>query len=672
MLKSERVAPTQASNARIGEVDGLRGLALTLVVIFHLFGHGRVSGGVDVFLTVSGFLLVLSLGRAISAEKPLGIAARWGRTFSRLAPPATIVLLAVTVASFTVLAPWMREQNLLEVVSTALYFENWQLIATQLAYGAAGPETSPLQHFWSLSVQAQFFIGFPIVVVLLTLLVPPGRGRVRSFWVLIACTTIASFIYGWYANSIDPLAAYFDTFARFWEIGAGGIVAGLLLVNRVIPASLRAVAGWLGLAMVLSSGFVFDGAQAYPGPAALLPVGGAALVLLAANGDKASPSPLLRSPVLTYLDRISYGLYLWHWPILIGYLTVRQHTGVGWRGACLVLGLAYIMTILTSWGLRPVNAWAMGKQRKRRALTVMVVAILVASVPAGAALVALQQRDVVHVGLDDCAGAAAMDQDRPECDNDYDAAQIIPALAELRSDGPSEDTCWSTWSDAEFNVCSLGPDGYSRHLVAVGDSHNNQWVDAYERIAENQGWRIDVASRSACAWTHAERQQESEQLAERCARWQVDAERYLQSQGGLDAVIVAESAGARYDSAEARIAGHVSAWGVLNGTKIFAMRDNSMFEPSIMNCVGNAVYIEEGRCVVPREVGLRPNGFSEAVSRVPHARMIDVTDYMCTDRSCPMVIGDVIVSRDGSHLTGTFVETLTPYLEEELVNAFED
>src|SRR5690606_22320503 len=98
--------------------------------------------------------------------KPLGVVARWGRTFSRLATPAALVLVAVTIASFTVLSPLMKTQNLSEVVASALYFENWQLIGTQLAYGAAGPETSPLQHFWSLSVQAQFFILFPVVAIM--------------------------------------------------------------------------------------------------------------------------------------------------------------------------------------------------------------------------------------------------------------------------------------------------------------------------------------------------------------------------------------------------------------------------------------------------------------------------------------------------------------------------
>lgn len=148
-MPSPAPAPSQSAQThRILEIDGLRGIALTLVVVFHLFGHGRVSGGVDVFLTVSGFLLIMSLGRSLARGKSLGIVARWGRTFSRLAPPAMVVLVAVTILSFTVYSPWLRSQNLIEVVSTALYVENWQLINSQLAYGAAGPETSPLQHFW--------------------------------------------------------------------------------------------------------------------------------------------------------------------------------------------------------------------------------------------------------------------------------------------------------------------------------------------------------------------------------------------------------------------------------------------------------------------------------------------------------------------------------------------
>lgn len=641
-----------------------------MVVVFHLFGHGRVSGGVDVFLTVSGFLLTLSLGRAIARGQPLGVLARWGRTFARLAPPAAIVLLAVTAATVTVLSPWARSQNLGEVVATALYFENWQLMATQLEYGAAGPDTSPLQHFWSLSVQAQFFIVFPLVTAVVTRLVKRQSAKATVFWGLVAAGTIASFFYAWHANTLNPQAAYFNSFARFWELGVGGLAAGLLLADRGLPRAMRPWGGWIGLAMIISSGFIFDGGSAYPGPAALVPVTGAIFVLLSASGGTASPTPILSSRPLVYLDKISYGLYLWHWPVLIVYFTIRQRDVIGWRGACLVLGIATVLTLVTRWVLQPGTMWAISSSLKRN-VAFVAVTIFIAATPAGAMVAFSTAQTETQIEADKCAGAAALDPELPECDKPASFEQVVPGLEALRSDDGNRAECWTSGADATFRVCTLGPDEYSRHLVAVGDSHNNQWVEAYARIAENEGWRIDVAGRGACGWSQAERVQESVELTEACASWKSDVDDYLHTQAHLDGVIVAESAGARYESAEARVDGYVAAWTSREDVPVLAMRDNSMFEPSIMNCITNKQYVEDGACMVPRDVGLRDNGFQAAIDEAPNAQMIDITSFMCTDERCPMVIGNVIVSRDGSHLTETFTQTLIPYLSRAIGEALD-
>lgn len=196
---------------RIAEIDGLRAIALTLVVLFHLFGHGRVSGGVDVFLFVSGVVLALSFAAAIDRGHRIGFVRRWGRTFSRLAPPAAVVLLAVVVMTFTILPPWSREQNLTEVGSAAVYLGNWQLIASQLAYGAAGPETSPVQHFWSLSIQGQLLIVIPLIVAGVFALRRLVRRPGLVVWVLGIAATVASFAYAIVSRDGLHLTA---TFAR--------------------------------------------------------------------------------------------------------------------------------------------------------------------------------------------------------------------------------------------------------------------------------------------------------------------------------------------------------------------------------------------------------------------------------------------------------------------------
>ncbi|MEV8134049.1 acyltransferase family protein [Microbacterium aurantiacum] len=329
-LKQRPSPPGASAGVRIQGIDGLRGIALTLVVLFHLFGNGRVSGGVDVFLVVSGFLLAISLGRALSSERRIWVTRRWGRMFARLAPPAALVLLFVVVISLVILPPWTREQNLREVVAAVLYFENWELIWSQLAYGAAGPLASPVQHFWSLSIQAQVFLVLPVVALIVARCLPSGRSAARVFWSVIAVSTVASFTYAWTLNSTAPDVAYFDSFARFWELGVGALAAGVLARHPLIRRSWMSALGWIGLVLVVASGWLVDGARLFPGPYALIPVGGALLVILAcASGDDHSLSAALSARPLRALDKISYSLYLWHWPLLITVLTITGLESVG-------------------------------------------------------------------------------------------------------------------------------------------------------------------------------------------------------------------------------------------------------------------------------------------------------------------------------------------------------
>jgi len=660
---------------RIGEIDGLRGIALTLVVVFHLFGHGRVSGGVDVFLTVSGFLLVLSLARALSGGKPLGIVPRWGRTFARLAPPASLVLLTVTVLSFTVYASWLRPQNLIEVVSTALYVENWQLITSQLAYGAAGPETSPLQHFWSLSVQAQFFLLFPLVIALLVFVVRGRRARVVAFWILIAIATVCSFAYAVQRNLADPTAAYFDTFARFWELGIGGTVAGLVLAGRTLPPVVRPIAGWAGLAMIVVSGLVFDGGTMYPGPAALLPVGGAVLVILSASGGPFSPTPLLTSAPLRWLDSISYGLYLWHWPLLIVVLSLTESDAIGPLGAIVVLAAALLATLLTRYLLRGPTAWAM-HPKPGRALALALAAILVVALPVGGFVVHDAAQTSV-VSVDHCAGAATLDPNRPECSDEQDDGELQPALDQLRSDDANRGECWAGLGSEAVAICALGEEhDYSKRILAVGDSHNNVFLDVYEQIAAARGWRIDAAGRAGCQWVAPDApiygQIEADQRA--CADWRASIDERAAS-GDYDAIFTTASSKSKFDSPlpgmtddefHAQVLAEAWSHRPSVDTPIIVLRDNPIFPAEMIACLADRQSIEAGQCALPRSQALLDTGFDEAVEATANAHMIDLSDLLCGPETCSMVQGGVIVTRDGAHLTRTYAATLAPYLDREL------
>ena len=673
--------------ARITEIDGLRGVSLTLVVIFHLFGHGRVSGGVDVFLMISGFLLTLSLARSLDRGRPLGVVARWGRTFIRLTPPAAIVLVAVVVLSFVVYEPWAQLGTLREVIATALYYENWHLIAQQLTYDAAGSETSPLQHFWSLSVQAQFFIVFPLIAVAITLVSRRAATRERIFWGAVVVGTVCSFVYAWQLNQADPTRAYFDTFARAWELGFGGIVAGLWKRGIVFPPAWRGITGWVGLAMIVSSGFVFDGKVAYPGPYALLPVAGAAIVLLSAGATHAaSASRVLSHRGLVRLDHISYGLYLWHWPILIAYLTYRgrEDGAIGPLGAIGVLASAYVATMLTTWLLRVPTRWSASRGIVVQLATVAT-AIAIAVVPAATSTAAIVRS--ADIPLVACSGAAALDPDKPEC-HDFTAHEsrmppvgILPVEAMRRADDATRTECWSDMADDAFDMCTLGDPDSDMRILALGDSHLAVMTDAIEQIADDRGWRIDMAARGWCRWMGEDAQLADldQSLRDRCTSWRAEAEAVVE-EGGYDAIIVAAASHSKFEvpegtsQAEFETEKLLEAWSTrpdAENVPIIAFHDNPRIFSSVQApCFGDARKLNDGDCSVPRDEAIADqSGLDDAVARDPNAMTIDVNDYICAPDRCNPVVGGVAVYRDNAHMTSTFIETLRPYIERELVGA---
>ena len=297
-LAKQTTTITPSSKAQPGarkfspEIHGVRGLALAMVVAFHLFGRGRVSGGVDVFLVVSAYLMTGSMIRSLQSGQ-LSLLHRYGRTFSRLLPAALITIVTTVVAGLVVLPRSQWGALLKQGRAAALFLENRYLSTAGLAYGAAEGSASPFQHFWSLSIQGQFLLLWPLLTALLLLVLGRSSDRLRLivFAVGIGLITVTSFLYAVRFAAVDQPVAYYSLPARLWEFGLGSLAAFLGLAADKFQRA-GAWAGWLGIALILSSGFVVDGASHFPGAWALWPVTGALLALFSADSGGAEISGL--------------------------------------------------------------------------------------------------------------------------------------------------------------------------------------------------------------------------------------------------------------------------------------------------------------------------------------------------------------------------------------------
>lgn len=543
------------------ELHGLRGLAIGLVVLYHIW-FDRVSGGVDVFLFLSSFLLVGTFLRRVDAGRRTAPLAYWGRTFKRLLPPTTVVVLATLAGVRLVLPPdrWMT--SITDAIGSLLHVENWVLITRGVDYYAAeeaGP--SAFQHFWSLSIQGQVFLAWPLLIAAAVLLARLLRRRARGVLaVLFGAVLVASFTWSVISTSTQQEIAYFDTFTRLWEFAAGSLL-GLALPwweqraehrSRRLPRRgrrradragsfsdsplsrpVRVIMAWAGILGLVSCGLLIDVQGAFPGWIAAWPLAAAALVLIAGTtGHPLSVDRVLSTRPAVVLGDISYGLYLVHWPLLILYLawTGKERAGP-FDGLALILLSLLLAWLLTRLVDTPVRRWPWASERPWRAGAVALTCLVLSLTP----VIASQQhllaaeREAEARAVADNPGARVLDPEftvHPEADPD---AEPLPSLAALPGDWVLGDGLCSgdrePRADVEpkRNSCGVveGEPG-GKVVVSVGNSRMEQFTGALIPLAEENGWTLITLWKGGCLYAP------DAQVSEECDAWGAKAQTYLE------------------------------------------------------------------------------------------------------------------------------------------------
>jgi peptidoglycan/LPS O-acetylase OafA/YrhL len=667
------------------EIQALRAVAVLSVVLFHLWPHAVPGGfvGVDVFFAISGYLITGLLARELDRRGTVGLAAFWARRARRLLPAALLVVLvcAAATVAFVPLTAWGG--FFAELRAGTAYVENWHLASAAGDYFAADDAASPVRHFWSLSAEEQFYVLWPLLMML-GVLATRRRGTPsrRAVTATLALATLLSLACSIVLTASDPDLAYYATPARAWEFGAGGVLA-LLPRNDGQRPRTDSLLAWLGLAGIAFAALSFTDRLAFPGWAALLPVGGALAVMRAELPScRWAPSALLRARPLQALGDLSYSVYLWHWPLLIlAPYALGRDAGTDLAPAILALtvALAWLTKVAVEDPVRS-SRWL---RRRPPALTLG----LAAAATGGVVAVTLSGSAHVHARAAHdarltretlahkprCFGAASHDPRRP-CRNPALRSMVVPTPVEAQ--GLPNAPCSMIERERRLRVCAFGVAGArARATVAVlGDSHASHWRPALDAVARARRWRGLSITRTGCAFSRAVPAVVAP-ARRHCAQWNGQVLEWFGRHPEVDTVIVAARAGGdvvaprRRDQFAAKRDGYTAAWRALPPSvhTIVVLRDTPRLRARTADCVQNA--IDDGRaagpsCAVPRRIALQPDPQVAAASRLGHARtrVIDLTAHLCDARVCPPVIGGVLTVKDEDHFTPVFAATLAPFL----------
>jgi len=341
------------------DVEGLRALAILLVVLFHA-GVSRLSGGfvgVDVFFVISGFVITGLLLREHSTSEKIRLLPFYGRRSRRILPAATLVIVLTILASYHWLGFLTGGDTARVGRTAALFYANFHFIAAGTNYLASQLPPSALQNFWSLSVEEQFYVVYPTLFILTSLCWKSASLRLRLTVVLSACI-VASFAWSVHQTSANSVAAFFSPFTRAWELALGALVAVATVQLAKVPPKVAVIMTWSGLVGICVSALTYTTSTPYPGSAAALPVLSTALVIAGgAAQSRFGAEVILKVPPMQWMGRLSYSLYLWHWPILI---IATQYAGhpLSVSDNLLWLLLALVLSVISYFAIEnPIRHW---------------------------------------------------------------------------------------------------------------------------------------------------------------------------------------------------------------------------------------------------------------------------------------------------------------------------
>ena len=688
-IEPDRSVPFRDTRKWRDELHGIRGVAIFLVVAFHIFGQGRVSGGIDIFLAITGFLAVPSLyRRAMAGGGFIPLMSRFGGLARRLLVPLVPVLLFIAIVGSLIIPVSFQAQMFTELRASALFAENIELVRSQLAYDAAGPETSALQHLWSTSIQVQFHILMPFVFMLLTIpMVKNKRDPRRALIIILAILSVGSFAYAWWNQGVYQQANYFSSISRLWELTLPGIL-GLTVSSFKLNDVTRGFLSWLGLLMILSTGFIFDGASVFPGPQALLPVGGLLLFLTAGKTyTKWGADNVVQLGPVKFLADISYSLYLWHWPIIIFYLNYFALPHLGVIDALIVFTVSIALGTM---GKKLFEDKVASLNFLKNNNIAVLLAIITMFTSAAVFHWRIQASEAATETLATQYVNTVGDETHPGARTITDGVKVEPttpipspdiALTEspnVYNFPPGNTDKWETcvpWSESKRtfpSTCEFGNDEAEKTVVLTGGSHVGQWWSAFEELARDYNWKLILVSRNACQLGLDQDIHEPYlDIRKECIAWNEEAIDYIRDVIQPDLVVTLGTS-LQYGEPEQIRESQKAAWKELGDVPLLLLRDNPNLGEKPIECLQQRANVKNpetyGECTFDRsqQEYSKEYNTSKPAGHPSNSYYVDTSRIISIDDKFPPAIGNVWVWRDSSHITTMYAKTTRNFFEEAL------
>src|SRR5664280_71531 len=471
------------------DVEVLRAVAVGLVVLFHA-GIPHLTGGfvgVDVFFVISGFVITGLLLRERQGTGRTSILDFYARRVRRILPAATLVIVATVAAAYVVLGVVSGNNVADDGRWAAVFLANFHFESIGTNYFSSGLPPSPLQNYWSLSVEEQFYVVYPTLFLLVARV--KGRFSLRTrMSVALGVVIIASYWLSVTQTASHPASAYFSPFTRAWELALGALVAVSTTWLKHLPAQVAALLTWAGLAAIVYSAFVFNAQTAYPGSLVAVPVVGAGLIIAGGVAvPRAGAESLLGLGPFRWLGKLSYSLYLWHWPILIIAAEQVGKTSLP-VGDNLILVVIAVLVSMVTYRLveNPIRHWRLPSRTSVGAgVALVLTTLLVLSVAIGVETSAPSHNRVVPAATKITTVPASIRR------AGYGAAYVEGGFYESL-------VCQSNFTQTTERICALGDTESSRLMVVYGDSHALMWIPPFESIAVAEHWKLVVLGKYGC------------------------------------------------------------------------------------------------------------------------------------------------------------------------------